>query len=141
MNQPTYWAGPSWLKWLIEKALPKKNTWTLNAFKCESGTWAFHLPQYLIFNEGLANGTEQALNYWFEHLYGLDAKPGDKLQLTLSSLPLKEYTTKALYIQDDPTWLAASEYYDTEAGMPLWLCPMLQLMFGEKPEKMWLQLK
>ena len=141
MKQPTYWAAPSWLKWLIEKALPDKKSWTLTAFKCESGIWAFHLPQYLIFNEALANGTEKALDFWFEHLHGLDAQPGDKLKLTLSSQQLDEYTTKALYIQDDPTWLEASEYYDTEAEMALWLCPMLQLMFGEKPEKMWMQLK
>ena len=136
LKQPTYWLLPEWGQDLVTNLVPKKKTWTLTVFKCDDGKWMFHYPPF-IWNEGLVNGTEKVLDHWYKQMHQKDSTPGDKMKMTVSTEEMTEYTTTVLYIQDDPMWMDSTEYMDTKTDLTVWLCPVLQVMFGYKPDKMW----
>lgn len=138
MSIPSFWAMPTPAQSWIASLIKPKDEYELKIFWSEKDQyWIFHMPPF-IWNEGLLGGTELALNFWYQKLSGQPAKQGSKMKLKLTSFEPKQWDAKAYYIQDDPIWMEASEYWEPESKHQLWLCPMLQILFGSKPEWLWI---
>lgn len=136
----SWWTLPeTYQKFIENHIIPKKDSWTLECFKAKSGIWHFDLPEFLTFQESLCNGTELALDYWFEELTGgYTPIKGEKLIITISDKPIDGYTTTISHSHGDEEWNNEANYYfDNGSGILLWLCPYLQSLFKCLPKKLW----
>lgn len=142
-NMPlnTWWDLPKLVQKAVANLVPKKSKWTLHCKKHEFDVWTFSLPQFLTYEESLCNGTELVMDKWFEELTGEEPKVGSKMSVTVSSKPLENYTTLIEFKEVDVHWTDSSLYRDTKLNMSIWLCPYLQVLFKERPEKMWVVFK
>ena len=131
----------------IKSTVPDKDTWVLHLTKesagpgQKTGNWVFSLPQFLTFNEALTNGTEEALDFHYINITDAVPTGGEKMTLTVSSKEIKKATTTLLHWQSDVQWTEANWYIDTVSDINCWLCPYLQVLFKEVPEKMWLKME
>lgn len=137
----TWWGLPKLVQKAIAILVPKKSKWTLHCKKHEFDVWTFSLPQFLTYEESLCNGTELVMDKWFEELTGEEPKVGSKMSVTVSSKPLENYTTLIEFKEVDVHWMDSSLYRDTKLNMSIWLCPYLQVLFKERPKKMWVVFK
>jgi hypothetical protein len=144
----TWWALPKSIQKQLQKLTFGIQKWTFKCYKNADGSWGFNIPYLLTFNEKFINGTDKDLDWWFKHLNSKDAVTGDKIKMTISSEPLKDYTTVIEYLGDDnwgqdysDSMLWASFYVDKTNDNTIWLCQYLQFLFGSKPPVMYLKLK
>lgn len=142
LDQPTYWSSTK-LQEFVKTLVTVKDTWQLELmYNDKQKVWYFNLPQYLTFNEWLCNGTEVVVSYYYEKLTGKFPDKNSKMKMLVSSKQLEKFTTKVSYLYDDPYSTESSVYLDSQSFPDLeadvWLCPYLQLLFGEKPETLWL---
>ena len=107
-----------------------------------SRIWIFDYDDYDLVDEGLMNGTEEALSIWYEELTGIDpvSEGRGEMELTVTDVAPEDsekYQTSLRFIADDAEWPEASRYLDEVTLIECWLCPVCQLLFGEKPQKLW----
>jgi hypothetical protein len=140
INEFHYWNYSEWLQKLIKDAIKAKDQWSLTCFYDEHcGYWKFHLAQFFIWNEGLLNGTEKAINWWYEQKADHSLQHGAKIKITASSKKMADADTFISYLADDTFDLSASEYLEAKSDTTIWLCGMNQMLFGEKAEYIWLK--
>ena len=126
-----YWSLPEAQQKLVASLVPKKDSWTLNLIKAPDGVWLFSIA--LIKDEALCGGTEKVIDFYYKKLMGEDAEAGSKIKMIVSSVDSGSYTTKLT----DPTpssdgLMNGTVYTDSNSKMECWLCPVLQVMFGEQ---------
>jgi hypothetical protein len=76
-------------------------------------------------------------DYWFEKLTGYQSVIGSKMVTTVSKVKPETFTTKLLFMYEDPLSPQSSFYMDKTTGMDVWLCPYLQVLFKEVPDGLW----
>jgi hypothetical protein len=127
----------------LKRLVPVKDTWTLDCFFTDNieGDWAFHLPQFLTFNELLCNGTQEVISYYYEKLSGRKPDKSSRIKLTVSTKDSPDCTTRNLWLYEDPLWTGANYYIDQETKKDVWLCPYLPFLFGGAPQFLFITIK
>ena len=121
-----YWSLSPELQKLVASIVPKLNTWTLNLTKTNHQDWVFSIP--LIKDEALTGGTEQVLDYYYQQLTDSAPQSKDEMLMKVSTSSSVGYTTKIT----DPKFDGFGHiYHDSTSNMDVWLCPVLEVMFGE----------
>ena len=117
----------------VANLVPKEDSWTLKLFKQENSDWTFSIE--FIKDEALCNGTEKVIDHYFKLLKGASPKTKDSINMTVSVTKPEEslYTTKLEYDGPDRAMQGSSNYTDVNTGKTVWLCPVLQVMFGHVP--------
>ena len=134
-----WWSLSETVQEAIKKTVPDKKAWTLHLKRTSKGDWVFSLPQFLTFDESLCNGTEKVIDAHYKMITGSDAKADDKITMTVSVVPIKDYTTRLIYWDKDTLWSESNWYVDTVTDGNVWLCPYLQVLFKAVPSKMWVK--
>lgn len=125
-----YWSLSPELQKIVASMVPEKDSWTLNLSKTNHETWVFSIP--LIKDEALTGGTEKVIDAYYKQLEGNTPKEGDKIQMTVSTTASVGYTTKLTDpVPDCDGYGFGTMYTDVTTKMSCWLCPVLQVMFGE----------
>lgn len=130
----TYWLAPSWKRKLIGLLTSKKKTWTLICTRKESGPWVFDVEPFIL-DELLLGGTDLIIDHYFEELSGEPVSPGSKVSLTVSTKPLENQTTSLEWIEEVNGF--GNDYKDEHTGMIGWLCPVLQVLYGDAPKTLY----
>ena len=98
--------------------------------------WVFDHEHQNTIDEPLCNGTETAIDWYFEVFERRTPIVGDKINFYLSTKKFDTSTTQINLIETD----GASSYYKDElSGMVIWLCPWLPGYFGEVPERVYIE--
>lgn len=118
--------------------IPKKDSWQFNLTKNITGVWVFSLPQYKINNESLCNGTEFVVDKYFSDLTGKQPVAGDMLETIVSSKPNKGFVTTWTWLNSAPSWQESNYYNCNKTQSIVWLCPVLQVLFKEVPETLYI---
>ena len=136
-----YWSLPDSLKKLVASLVPIKDTWTLNLSKTNNEHWVFTIP--LIKDEALCGGTEKVIDFYYEQLVGTTPNHGDKITMTVSTNSTEDYTTKLTDPHPDcDGYSYGTLYTDDSTDMNVWLCPVLEVMFGDPvPTKLYVTFK
>ena len=100
------------------------------AYRLNSGYWAFDHPHNDTVGELLLNGTELAIDEYFERVNGRAAQPQDRIGIRLTTAPFEDPDTVLSFISTDDF---GTVYFDKATQRRVWLCPWLQGYFGEKP--------
>lgn len=134
---------PDWKGFTPAHKLTPKKSW---AFYCYffydfayGPCWAFNHWETQKYDEGLLNGSEKALNYFYKKLSGEDPNYNSGFYATFSSDPLEgtDPTFTLTKAGADPTCPDATFYEDGESGETWWLCPFLKDLFGKAPTKLY----
>ena len=133
----SWWGLPSVIQDKIKSFVPNKDTWTLDMSKDKSGVWVFSIPQFLTFKESMCNGTELVMDHWYEKVMGYTPVIGSKMKVTVTKVKPESFTTKIIWMYEDPNWSGSNYYYDNGSGMDVWLCPYVQVLFKGVPESLW----
>jgi hypothetical protein len=112
--------------------MPK--TLNLIAYKTQSGIWAFDHEHNDTIAEALCNGTEYAIDWYYELMTKKQSKFEDKISFYLSTDKFNDAITKINLIKTDEF---GSTYSDDLSGMSVWLCPWLQGYFGFVPDRIY----
>jgi len=96
--------------------------------------WVFDHEHQNTVDEALCNGTELAIDWYYQAIEGKAPLVGDQLAFYLSTKKFKEAMTQINLIESDDV---GSYYRDSLSGMEIWLCPWLQGYFGEVPERIY----
>ena len=133
-----YWQSPKFIQDFINKVVPKKSNWTFKATKQENDSWTFTVP--FIKDEALTGGTEAIIDTHYQDFIGAPAVPGDSIMMTVSTIKPDKYV--AHLFDKKPAEYGDGEpfghyYVDSCSWMIAWLCPVLEVMFGDAPEEMW----
>lgn len=107
----------------------------ITARKTES-CWVFDHEHQNTIDEALCNGTELAIDWYYQGIEGKTPIVGDQLGFYLSTEKFKEATTQINLIESNDV---GSTYKDSFSGMTIWLCPWLQGYFGEVPERIYVE--
>lgn len=107
----------------------------ITARKTES-CWVFDHEHQSTVDEALCNGTELAIDWYYQVIEGKTPIVGDQLAFYLSTEKFKEAITQINLIESDEV---GSTYKDSLSGMTIWLCPWLQGYFGEVPERIYVE--
>lgn len=107
----------------------------ITARKTES-CWVFDHEHQSTVDEALCNGTELAIDWYYQVIEGKTPIVGDQLGFYLSTEKFKEAITQINLIESDEV---GSTYKDSLSGMTIWLCPWLQGYFGEVPERIYVE--
>ena len=136
-----YWSLSPELQKIVASMVPEKDSWTLNLSKTNNKVWVFSIP--LIKDEALTGGTEKVIDVYYKQLVGNTPKEGDKIQMTVSTTSSVGYTTKLTNpVPDNAGYGFGTMYTDVTTNMDCWLCPVLQVMFGEPvPSQMYVTFK
>ena len=128
-----FWSLSTALQEEVASLVPKQDSWTLKLFKQKDSDWTFSIA--LIKDEALCNGTEKVIDYYFKQLNGKSPETKDSISMTVSTTKSDEYlyTTKLEYDGPDGSMQGSSNYTDVNTGKTVWLCPVLQVMFGTVP--------
>mgnify|MGYP003669586063 CR=1 FL=1 len=125
-----YWSLSSDLQKTVASLVPTKSTWTLNLTKTNHDVWVFTIPW--IKDEALCGGTEKVIDTYYKKLVGNKPEEGDKIQMTVSTTSSDDYTTKLIDpVPNSDGFTSGTVYTDATTQMECWLCPVLQVMFGE----------
>ena len=128
-----FWSLTQSVQDQVAALVPKKDSWTLKLFKQDNSDWTFSIA--LIKDEALCNGTEKVIDYYFKQLNGKSPETKDSINMTVSTTKPDEYlyTTKLEYDGPDGAMQGSNNYTDVNTGKTVWLCPVLQVMFGTVP--------
>ena len=96
--------------------------------------WVFDHEHQNTVNEALCNGTELAIDWYYQSIENKTPIIGDQLEFYLSTEKFEDAITKVELIETDEV---GSTYKDSLSGMTIWLCPWLQGYFGEVPQKIY----
>ena len=118
--------------------IPKQDSWQFNLTKNITGVWVFSLPQYKIINESLCNGTQFVVDEYFSELTGVQPVAGDVFDTTVSSNPKKDFVATWTWLNNDPKWEESNIYKCNKTQLLVWLCPVLQVLFKEVPETLYI---
>ena len=106
----------------------------LTAYRLGSGIWAFDHPHNDTIGEPLVNGTELAIDEYYERVNGRKPQEGDQIGIHLSTSEIEGADSVLEFLSTDS---AGTLYMDHGTGKIVWLCPWLQGYFGLKPKKMY----
>jgi len=111
-------------------------------YRLQDGSWAFDHDHNNTIGEGLINGTDKVLDAYFVELNGESPVPGDKLKVTVSTIPLFfSDSTAEQSIKTALDWAVmdhkGSTYTDRRTQREVWLCPWLQGYFGFVPKSLY----
>ena len=123
----------------VASLVPKQDSWTLKLFKQTDSDWTFSIA--LIKDEALCNGTEKVIDYYFKQLNGKSPEPKDSITMTASTTKPDQYlySTKLEYDCPDGLMQGSNNYTDVNTGKTVWLCAVLQVMFGTVPPVLYLK--
>lgn len=96
--------------------------------------WVFDHEHQNTVDEALCNGTETAIDWYFELIERKLPIVGDKINFYLSTKKFDDAITQINLIETSGD---GSYYEDQLSGMTIWLCPWLQGYFGEVPERIY----
>jgi hypothetical protein len=137
----TWWSLPKSLQNQLQKLTKGKTKWTTTLYKMQDNQdWYLSLPQLMTYNESLTYGTEKTLDLMYTKLTGEQPTSNSKLLSTWSSEPLPDGNCTLTYQGDDDLDKESSYYLCEETQTLCWLCPYLQWLMGEKPQKLYLKL-
>ena len=121
--------------------LTPKDTWTFPLYKTYQW-WSFNLWECHLYDEGLLNGTEKSLDYWYKQLSKGEPNYTSEMYGTFTTKKLEglKPTTTLTFQHPDPKSPKSSYYLDEGNGNMCWLCPLLQQLFGESPQTLYLYL-
>jgi hypothetical protein len=109
---------------------------TVLAVKREDGLYHFNHPHNDTVEELLCNGTEDVIDTHYYFLTAREPKPGDEIQIYLTTEEPDDWDTKLTFMEADKE---GSTYMDEVLCSHLWLCPWLQGYFGEIPDNLYVQ--
>jgi hypothetical protein len=98
--------------------------------------WVFDHEHQNTVDEALCNGTEFAIDWYYQVIMKETPSVGDKLAFYLSTEKFKDAITQINLIESDDV---GSYYKDELSGMTIWLCPWLQGYFGEVPQRIYVE--
>ena len=96
--------------------------------------WVFDHEHQSTVDEPLCNGTELAIDWYYQLFERKIPMVGDKLAFFLSTKKFEDFITKIELIESNEN---GSYYKDKLSGMTIWLCPWLQGYFGEVPQRIY----
>ena len=122
----------------VASLVPKQDSWTLKLFK-QAADWTFSID--LIKDEALCNGTEMVIDYYFKQLNSKSPELNDTITMTASTTKPDDslYSTKLEYDGPDGLMQGSNNYTDVNTGKTVWLCAVLQVMFGSVPSVLYLK--
>lgn len=96
--------------------------------------WVFDHEHQSTVDEPLCNGTDLAIDWYYEITEKKTPIVGDQLAFYLSTEKFPDAITQ---INLNETSESGSYYKDQLSSMTIWLCPWLQGYFGEVPERIY----
>ena len=136
-----WWVLPEETRNQILAAMPDQDEWTFTATRVSDLAWSIDVPEAGTYGELLVGGTNAALDSHFKDLNERPAVDGDTALLTVSRSPLEELTTFFSKIRPDPTWEGSNFYTDGVLHQECWLCPFVQVLWGEAPETIYISVE
>jgi hypothetical protein len=125
----------------LSSPIESKSKWDLLMWPYENN-WGFNLYKYLIINEQFLKGTEKCIDKWYMEKTGKDYKTHKSyLWGHFSKEKTDQWDTTWEFIKDDPEDPLGGFYKDTTTGQTLWLCPLWTMMWGEKPDTLYITWK
>ena len=124
-----FWEEPPHIQQLIASLVPKLSSWELTLTRRDDYAWIFTIP--FIKDEALCNGTEIVLDTYYENLVGETPVNGNQMRMSITTTKPDSYDTRIT----NPEFTDTGTYYrDFKTQMIVWLCPVLEVMFGHKPK-------
>ena len=102
-------------------------TKTITFYKTWAG-WSFDDSATDTWGEPMINGSETAMDYWFEDVSGAEPGPMSHITATIS----EEAGGHTFMMTKTGQTMGGTEYKDTEDWI-WWLCPWLEKAFGSAP--------
>lgn len=123
----------------VDVLTPKSDSWFLTLQKQErrafgSGDWTFNTA--LIKNERLTGGTEDILDDIYQALSNEQPEEGSSMNLTISTFEQGDSQAELTWLREDEATFG-NIYLHEESGKEAWLCPVLQVLFGKVPKKLY----
>jgi hypothetical protein len=100
--------------------------------------WVFDHEHQNTIDEPLCNGTEKAIDHYFEIYAHRFPKTGDQIKITAATEDFEETDTVLDLQKTDST---GSVYLDMVLFEEVWLCPWLKSYFGEAPINLYVRLE
>ena len=129
-----FWSLPKADQERIKASIPDLKEWGLDCYRDSHGYWYFSLEEFGIFDEAFINGTQLALDWWYEEMFGEEAVDGSTMHVIVSCEPFEDSETAAVLVSDPPNETDANDYFEPVSGMDIWLCPMNQYLFKHVPK-------
>ena len=130
-----YWSMPSVVQKVIAMCVPKKDTWTIKCKKVITGEWLFDIKPF-IKDEAITGGTESVIDCYFIHINGYPPNVDDTITITASTVKPKYHHEVISDFKTDETEFGHTGVAQNVA-MDVWFCPVLEVMFGYTPDKIW----
>ena len=132
-----FWFVPDEVKDKVAAAIPKKSHWEIEATKTSKRDWVFDLPPF-IKDEALTGGTESIIDTYYHDIKGKPADAGDTIKMTITvDKPDKYDACCTDFVLANDAF--GHDYVETNTQMTGWFCPMLEIMFGEIPEQIYIK--
>jgi len=135
-----WWVLPEAEREAILAAMPDQDEWTFTATRKSDAAWSIDVPEANTYGELLVGGTNKALDDHFLNMQMAPAVDGDSFEVTVSRAPLKEMTTFFSKVRPDPMWEGSNFYTDGVLHTECWLCPFVQILFGDAPDTIYIKL-
>ena len=135
-----YWAQSKAVQTIINKTIPKKDTWVIDATKNMMCDWVFDIPPFVT-NEAITGGSNTIFDAYYLDIVGTPANVGDKMNVTVTTVKPKFH--HAVCVDFKPAEGGFGHYYiEQNTQMVGWFCPMFEVMFGDDmPEKVYVTFK
>lgn len=108
-------------------------TFTATYYKWTGGLWAFDDVKSDTWEEPMCNGSEVAMDYWYETKAGHPPSPDSTMVATVSNESSADTTFKMWKTGGDEFGTT----YEDQDGKAWWLCPFLNFVFGPSPETLY----
>ena len=134
-------SGPHHPDWKYEdphKCTPQ-DTYGLFLYKI-GPDWAFNMWKHGKIDELLTNGTEKALDYWYEHLSKEPANYQSEMYCTISTKPIEDATCIMYLLGEHPEMANSHNYIEPESGFICWLCEYGTQMGIGGAKKLWMKM-
>ncbi len=135
-----WWALPKEVQEQVLACIPDQDEWKFTATRVSDGAWSIDVPEAQTFGELLVGGTNVALDMHFLNMQMAPAVDGDTVELTVSRKPLDEMTTFFSKIRPDPLWEGSNFYTDGVLHQECWLCPFVQVLWGDAPDTIYIHI-
>ena len=137
----TYWSLTEAERQAVNASVPDQDTWVLEVRRNLDGTWEFDLPQFKTFSELFVGNTEKVLDMHYNKLSETPADQYSTMTLTVSRNTLPNHTTMCRFVKPCQDFQGASIYLDDVFLEEVWLCPYLQTLFKDVPQKLYLKME
>ena len=96
--------------------------------------WTFNTA--LIKNERLTGGTENILDDIYQALSNEQPEEGSSMNVTISTFKERDSHAELTWLREDEATFG-NIYLHEQSGKEAWLCPVLQVLFGKVPKKLY----